>query len=216
MTKVGIIGASGMAGSAIYKLAEKNDDLKVTGIIRNEAKAKKVLGDQANLLVGDVLTMDEKLLADFDVIVDAFGTAPAQAADQTKLAKKLVEIARKNKQRLIIILGAGSLHTGDDNHLFVEDIAKLPDSDAWINTPRQQLNELNYLKEVNDVDWLGISPSMTFEAGPASDGYILGKDNLLYNDKHESKTTSGTMAELVVSEIVKPEHSKERIAVANK
>ena len=36
MIKVGIIGASGMAGSAIYKLASQQKDLEVTGIIRNE------------------------------------------------------------------------------------------------------------------------------------------------------------------------------------
>lgn len=58
--KVGIIGASGMAGSAIYKLASQNKDLEVTGIVRDEDKAKRVLGKDAKLLIGDVLTMDEQ------------------------------------------------------------------------------------------------------------------------------------------------------------
>lgn len=215
MTKVGIIGASGMAGSAIYQLAEQQNELEITGIVRNGDKAKKVLGNQAHLMIDDVLTMDDSKLADFDVIVDAFGTSPDHAEDQIKLAKKLVSIARQNDQRLIIILGAGSLHTGDDNHLVIDDLAKLENADTWINTPRQALNELNYLLEIKDVDWLGISPSNTFEAGPATD-YLLGKDTLLYNEQHESKTTSGTMAKLIISEILHPEHSKERITVANK
>lgn len=47
--KVGIIGASGMAGSAIYKLASQNKDLEVTGIVRDKDKAKRVLGKDANL-----------------------------------------------------------------------------------------------------------------------------------------------------------------------
>ena len=38
MKKVGIIGASGMAGSAIYKLAEKNPNIDVVGIVRHEKK----------------------------------------------------------------------------------------------------------------------------------------------------------------------------------
>ena len=59
MIKVGIIGASGMAGSAIYKLASQQAELEVTGIIRNEEKAKKVLGADANLLGGDVFTIDD-------------------------------------------------------------------------------------------------------------------------------------------------------------
>ena len=53
--KVGIIGASGMAGSAIYKLASQNKDLEVTGIVRDKDKAKRVLGKDAKLLIGDVL-----------------------------------------------------------------------------------------------------------------------------------------------------------------
>lgn len=39
--KVGIIGASGMAGSAIYDLAKQNPEIDVTGIVRHESKAKK-------------------------------------------------------------------------------------------------------------------------------------------------------------------------------
>ena len=48
--KVGIIGASGMAGSAIYKLAKQNPEIDVTGIVRHEAKAKKVLGDDPEII----------------------------------------------------------------------------------------------------------------------------------------------------------------------
>ncbi|QNQ81123.1 NAD(P)-dependent oxidoreductase [Lactobacillus sp. PV034] len=216
MIKVGIIGASGMAGSAIYKLANQQADLEVTGIIRDKDKAEKVLGKDAHLLVGDVLTMDDALLKDFDVIVDAFGTAPKDAAQQIDLAKKLINLSKGTKQRIIFILGAGSLHTGDDDHLVVEDIEKMAGSDAWLNTPKQQLKELEYLRGVNDVDWVGISPSMMFEAGPEAAEYALGGDDLLYNDKGESKVTSGTMARLVVNEILHPTHHQERITIIDK
>lgn len=214
MKKVAIIGASGMAGSAIFKLAEQHANLDLTGIVRNKKKAQDILGADANLLIGDVLTMSDSLLEKFDVIIDAFGTSPEKAEDQIKLAKKLISIAKKQKTRVIFILGAGSLHTGDDNHLVVEDIAKLDGSDAWINTPRQQLKELEFLKQVDDVDWLGISPAMTFEAGPASE-YRLGQDELLYNDHNESKVTSGTMAKLVISEVIEPVHHQERITLVD-
>lgn len=214
MQKVGIIGASGMAGSAIYKLASQQPELEVTGIVRNRAKAEKVLGSDANLLIGNILDMNDSLLEKFDVIVDAFGTSPEKAADQVTLAKKLITIAKRNKARVIFILGAGSLYTGEDHHLVVEDIAAMDGADAWINTPRQQLKELEFLNNIDDVDWLGISPSMLFEAGPATD-YIVGEDELLYNAENESKVTSGTMAKLVVSEILNPEHSQERITIVN-
>lgn len=214
MTRIGIIGASGMAGREIYKQAEQNAELDVMGIVRDEAKAKQVLGVHANLLSGDIFSLTDSVLAKFDVIVDAFGTSPDQAEQQVKLAQKLVNLARKNKIKLIFILGAGSLRTGADQHLFVEDIAKLPGADQWINTPRQQLAELQYLEQVTDVDWLGISPSATFEPGPAHD-YRLGKDELLFDTQGESKVTTGTMAELVIKEVVTPTHHQERLTIIN-
>lgn len=45
MIKVGIIGASGMAGRTIYKLVAATQDLNPIGIVRHEKKAKEVLGD---------------------------------------------------------------------------------------------------------------------------------------------------------------------------
>lgn len=215
MKKIAIIGASGMAGSAIFNAVKENSDLTPVGIVRNEKKAHEVLGDDADLITGDVLDMPESMLNKFDIIVDAFGTTPDNAAAHIRLAEKLISVARRNNIRVIFILGAGSLHTGEDHHRVVEDIKAIPGSDSWVNTPIQQLKELEYLESVDDADWLGISPSMQFEAGPATD-YITGTDELLYNDEGDSKTSSGTMAELVVKEIVTPEHSQMRITIADK
>lgn len=212
--KVGVIGASGMAGSAIYKLAKQNPEIDVTGIVRHKSKAKKVLGDDAKLIVGDIFALSDNILDKFDVIIDAFGTDPKNAEEHVRLAKKLINLARKNKIRVIFILGAGSLHTGDDEHLVVDDIAQMDNADTWINTPRQQLKELEYLNSVDDVDWLGISPALQFEAGPATE-YTEGTDELLYNKDGDSKLTSGTMATVVIKETVDPVHHQERITIAN-
>lgn len=220
MKKVGIIGASGMAGSAIYKLAEKNPNIDVVGIVRHEKKAREVLGKDADLIVGDIFDMPDSMLEHFDVIIDAFNTTPENAEEHTKLAKKLMTLAQRDDIRVIFILGAGSLHTGEDNHLVVDDIKKMPGSERWANTPIQQLHELEYIHQVDeedkneDADWLGISPSMDFVDGPATD-YITGKDELLYNDKGESKLNSGTMAKFLIKEILDPVHHRERITIAN-
>lgn len=111
-------------------------------------------------------------------------------------------------------MGAGSLQTGEDEYLFVDDLEKIPASSSWINTPRQQLKELQYLETITDVDWVGISPAVTFELGPAA-SYQLGKDTLLYNGQGESKVTTGTMAEVIVKEILVPQFHQERFTVVN-
>lgn len=186
----------------------------MTGIVRNGAKAKKVLGNDAQLLLGDVLTLDNSQLEKFDIIVDAFGTSPEKADLQIDLAKKLIEVARKSGAKLIFILGAGSLHTGADQHYFVKDIAKMPDSEKWINTPKQQLKELQFLQGVKDVNWMGISPSAEFEPRPAEKYVVVGND-LLFNENGDSKVTAGTMAKVVVKEVNDDKYHQERITVIN-
>lgn len=212
MIRVGIIGASGMAGSAIYKLASAPRIFLALLSFRTIPVTFKSFFVDANLISGDIFALNDSLLSRLDVIVDAYGTSPENADRQVRLAEKLVVLARKHKIRLIFILGAGSLKTGKDKHLFVDDIEKMPGAETWINTPRQQLKELQYLETISDIDWLGISPSAIFEAGVATN-YILGQDELLFNEQNESKVTAGTMAKLVVNEILAPRHHRERITV---
>ena len=215
MTKVGIIGATGMAGSATFKAA-KQAGLDVTAVVRNAAKAKELLGADIQILEKDAFALTTEDLAGFDVIVDAFSTAPAQAYLHVDLTAHLISLFRETEQpRLIFILGAGSLHTGDDNHLVVEDIKKIPEAAAWINTPVNQLAELHFLQDVTNVNWVGVSPASSFVAGPAADKILYGTEDLLVNAAGESETTGDTMAQAIVKEIQEPAHKQERFTVAN-
>ncbi|HIW89551.1 MAG TPA: NAD(P)H-binding protein [Candidatus Ligilactobacillus excrementipullorum] len=215
MTKVGIIGATGMAGSATFKAA-KQAGLDVTAVVRNAAKAKELLGADIQILEKDAFALTTEDLAGFDVIVDAFSTAPAQAYLHVDLTAHLISLFRETKQpRLIFILGAGSLHTGADNHLVVEDIKKMPEAAAWVNTPVNQLAELHFLQDVTNVNWVGVSPASSFVAGPAADKILYGTEDLLVNAAGESETTGDTMAQAIVKEIQEPAHKQERFTVAN-
>lgn len=214
MAKIGIIGATGMTGSAIYKEALAHNQ-KPTALVRNAAKAKKMFGDQAKIIEKDAFDLTADDLKEFDVVVDAFATTPDKASDHVKLAKKLVSLATKDGPRLYFILGAGSLIAGADGHLAVEDIKKVPGSDKWIAIPEEQKKELDYLRTVDSVNWVGTSPAMQYVEGPASEQILMEVDHLLKNDRGESKTTSGTMAKAVISEIMNPAHHNMRFTVAN-
>lgn len=215
MTKVGVIGATGMAGSAIFREAQKVG-FEVTAIVRNSSKAKELLGDNIEFLEKDAFELTKSDLADFDVLVNAFSTATSQAYQHVDLAAHLIRLFRETDQpRLIFILGAGSLYTGEDHHLVVEDIKKTPGSENWIATPENQLSELHFLQEVKNVNWVGISPGASFVAGPAADTILYGKEELLADKNGQSETTSGTMAKVIAKEIQEPTHKKERFTVAN-
>ncbi len=212
MAKIGVIGATGNAGSALVKEASKRGH-EVTAVVRNSTKARQLLGEDIPIVERDAFDLSPEDLASFDVVVDAFATAPAQAYQHVDLAALLVRFFRESPTpRLFFILGAGSLQTGDDGHLAVEDLQALPDSASWISIPQNQLKELKFLRDVDEVQWVGISPGLTFQAGEAKP-LIQGKDTLLFNENGESVTSSGTLARAIVDEIENPRHANERFTV---
>ena len=211
--KIAIIGATGMAGQAIYKEAVSRGH-EVTGIVRDKVKAKEVLGENANIVATDVFNLQKSDLSGFDVVVNAFSAVPDKAYLHVDLAAKLVALFRETESpRLFFILGAGSL-LDQNERLFVETIKTLPGSDAWVSIPVNQYKELQFLRNVSNVNWVGVSPSATFAAGEKHTP-VLGKDHLLTAADGESHTTSGTMAVAILNEIENPSVFKDRFTVSD-
>ncbi|KAA8438710.1 NAD-dependent epimerase/dehydratase family protein [Weissella paramesenteroides] len=217
MTKVGIIGATGMAGSATFKAAQ-NAGLDVTAIVRNADKAKQNLGSDIQILETDAFNLTKSDLEQFDVVVDAFATAPEQAYLHTDLATHLVAVLREtDSPRLIFILGAGSsfVGNGEQRHYAYDDIKADPNNAAWQSIPENQLYELNFLKDVKNVNWTGISPGQLFVPGELATKILYGKDDMLFDEQGRSQTTSETMAKAIIDEIITPAHKQERFIVTN-
>lgn len=211
--KIAIIGATGMAGQAIYKEAIARGH-EVTGIVRNAEKAKEILGDQAKFLVKDVFSLQKEDLTHFEVVVNAFATAPNMAYQHVDLAAKLVAFFRETETpRLFFILGAGSL-LASNGEIFLETIRTMPGAEAWVNIPENQFKELEFLKHVDNVNWVGVSPSAEFKPGEKHVP-ILGKDSLLCASDGKSHTTSGTMAVAILDEIEKPTIRQARFTVSD-
>jgi len=208
--KVGIIGATGNAGAAIFKEAQQRGH-EVVAIVRNAAKAKAQLGENSLIIEKDAFSLAQSDLQDFDVIIDAFATSPDQAYLHVDLATKLVAFFREQKTRLFFILGAGSLlnEQGERN---INDLKKAPGSESWIAIPENQLDEYLFLQTVKNVDWVGISPGNLFQAGEAVPA-ISGKDHLLFNDQKQSVTSSGTLAKAIIDEIETPQQHNTRFTV---
>jgi len=208
--KVGIIGATGNAGAAIFKEGQQRGH-EVVAIVRNAAKAKAQLGENSLIIEKDAFSLAQSDLQDFDVIIDAFATSPAQAYLHVDLATKLVAFFREQKTRLFFILGAGSLlnEQGERN---INDLKKAPGSESWIAIPENQLDEYLFLQTVKNVDWVGISPGNLFQAGEAVPA-ISGKDHLLFNDQKQSVTSGGTLAKAILDEIETPQQHNTRFTV---
>lgn len=225
--KVGVIGATGMAGSAIFKQAQAAG-MDVTAIVRNEERAHQMLGEDAHVLVRDSFALHVTDIIHFDVLVNAINFPNKYAYRHETFTRHLVTQVEqepltrvphdlKTSPRLFFILGAGSLQTGDgeNRHLVVEDLAKAPNASEFLATSQYQVRELDYLRTVRDVSWVAVSPSLMFHAGEPTER-IEGENMLLTNSKGVSEVTSGTLAQAVVAEIKADRRHNERFTVCDK
>lgn len=214
--KITIIGATGMAGSALVAEALRRGHT-VTALARSAEKlAQLPANPQLTTKVQDAFALTPEELETADVVIDAFATAPSLAFQHVDLATSLIaKLRTTTTPRLVFILGAGSLRTGNDQHLFVNDIAKDPNAASFLSIPENQLKELNFLRDVDNVNWVGVSPAADFHPGEATP-FLLGDDELLFNADHQSETSAGTMAVAILDEIEQPQHQQTRFTVANK
>lgn len=213
---IGIIGATGKAGRDLYAEAARRGH-RPTALIRSAQRGAEVLGEAARVVEVDAFALTADQLREFDVVVDAFGTAPVDAERQITLTEHLVGLARQlgdDAPRLIFILGAGSLLTGEDRHPFLEDMEQMEWAQPFIEVPRQQKKQLERLRGIDDVEWTGVSPSALFAPGPAT-APVLGDDDLLIASDGQSHTTTGTMAVALLDEIETPAHPRARFTVGD-
>lgn len=210
---IAIIGATGMAGRAIFREAAARGHA-VTGIVRDGARAARLLGGDARILAKDAFELRRDELAGFDVVVDAFSAPPAKAYLHVDLAAKLVALFRESQSpRLFFILGAGSLLDENDRP-FVEAIRSQPGAEAWIAIPEEQFKELSFLRGVGNVNWVGVSPSATFQEGERHTPK-LGGDHLLQAADGASHVTNATIAVAILNEIEHPSVRNGRFTVSD-
>lgn len=208
-----IIGSTGMAGTALYKESVSRGH-DVTAIVRHKDKAVSLFGNNVKVIDKDIFELTKSDLEGFDVIVNAFATAPDKAYLHLDLAAKLVSLFRETESpRLFFILGAASL-LDQNGKLFLDTLKTVPDAASWISIPTEAYKTLNFLRGIENVNWVGVSPSADFVAGEATVP-VLGKDELLTSSNGKSLVTSGTMAAAILDEIENPQFIRTRFTVCN-
>ena len=209
--KIAVIGATGMAGRAIFEEATTRGH-EVTAIVRNVEKARAELGAGATLLVSDIFDLKRATLEQFDVVVNAFANHK-EAYLNLDAVTHLIHEFRQSETRVIFLLGAASLIQANGTRLF-DFLVELPGNEAWIDEPRYGVLELDILRATQDVNWTGVSPQQNFTPVPASEHRIALNDLLLSADG-KSHVTAGNMAVGVLDEIETPQHIRERFTVSD-
>ncbi|ARV95099.1 NAD(P)-dependent oxidoreductase [Bacillus cereus] len=208
--KIGIIGATGKAGSRILKEALDRGH-EVTAIVRNAAK---ITEENVKVLEKDVFSLTSNDLQAFDVVVNAFGAPTGQEHLHVDAGNVLIEAMKgAPNTKLLVVGGAGSLFVDEEKTTRVFETPGFPGE--YLATAQNQGKNLEILQQTNDITWTFISPSALFALGKRTGSYTAGKDNLLVNSKGDSYVSYEDFAVAALDEIENPKHVNERFTVVS-
>ena len=205
--KIAVVCTNGKAGKFIVKEAVERG-LDVTAIARGENKSVA-----QNYIEKDLFDLTKEDLANFDVVIDAFGTWAEETLPlHSTSLKKLCDLLSNTNKRLLVVGGAESLYVDKKHTKQVMDDPDFPD--IFKPLAKDQGKALEELRKRNDVKWTFISPASDFQAeGKRTGKYILGGEELTLNSKGESIISYADYAIAMIDEAVEGEHIQERISV---
>jgi uncharacterized protein len=209
--KIGIIGASGKAGSLLLKEAVERGHT-VTAIVRD---ASKMQNKNVEIIEKNIFDLKAKDIKNFDIVINAFNASPGQEIQHVEAGKVLIEAFKGAPQtRLIVVGGAGSLFVDETKSVRIFDTPDFPE--AYLETAKNMEKNLEELQNTNDIQWTYISPAGFFDsAGKRTGSYQKGKDNLILNAKGESYISYADYAIAVLDEIENPQHENKRFTVVS-
>jgi hypothetical protein len=191
--KIGVIGATGKAGSLIYIEATEN----------------------ASVVEKDVFNLKGEDLNQFDVVVNAISAPPGQEHLHVEAGRSLINaIKNAPNTKLVVVGGAGSLFVDEAKTIKVMDTPDFPKE--YLATATNQGKNLEDLQQSEGIKWTFVSPAAFFNPeGKRTGSYKRGKDNLIVNAKGNSYVSYADYAIAVVDEIENPQHVNERFTVVS-
>ena len=207
--KIGIIGATGKAGSLIFKEAADRGH-EVTAIVRDAAK---LVNTKGAVLEKDVFDLTGSDLQAFDVVVNAISAPPGQEHLHVEAGKSLIKAAKEAvNTKLVVVGGAGSLFVDEAKTIKVMDTPDFPKE--YLPTATNQGKNLEDLQQSEGFEWTFISPAGFFNPeGKRTGSYQTGKDHILLNAKGDSYVSYADYAIAVVDELENPVHVNGRFTV---
>ena len=214
MKEIILIGASGFVGSAILNEALDRGH-KVEAVVRHPEKITTV---HKNLVVtqSDVSFIDNvtEVCKGADAVISAYNPGwknPEIAEETTRVYRVILEGVRKSGvKRFLVVGGAGSLFVSPGKRLM--DSGVIPES--FIPALRALAGiYLNDLVSEKRIDWVFFSPAGNLQPGKRTGKFRLGKDDLVVDEKGESKISVQDYAVAMIDELEKPAHHRERFTI---
>jgi putative NADH-flavin reductase len=200
--KVALIGATGFAGSEILKELSLRGH-QVTALVRNTLKVPVIAGVTAQKI--DLKNSEEltAVLRGHDAVISSVRFLDLDG-------KALIEAIKASAvKRYLVVGGAGSLEVSAGVRML--DTPTFPA--AYKPEAQAGANFLDLLKKEPALKWSYLSPSAIFIPGKRTEEFRLGSDQLLVNERGDSKISSADFAIAFVNELEQNQHLNQRFTV---
>ncbi|MGD0436643.1 MAG: NAD(P)H-binding protein [Bryobacteraceae bacterium] len=204
--KVVLYGATGNAGSRILKELTQRGH-KVIAVARNVSNVPT--GVDARL--DDLSSVDKiaSIIGGAEAVVSAYAPPPDEPNQLLGVTERqIAAIKIAGKARLIVVGGAGSLEVAPGVSLLAS--GHLPE--AWVPIATSHEKALKLLQS-SDINWTYFSPAAFFEPGERTGRFRLGTNELISNEKGESRISMEDYAIALVDELESPSHERARLSI---
>ena len=149
-------------------------------------------------------------------VITAVAARPVPTRDfYVRLVKGVVEAQRAQKgakTRYLVVGGASSLEVAPGKRLADTLPATLPEGTK--NEIFSMVDALDWMRTVSDVPWTFFSPAGTIAAGTRTAKFRVGGDQLLKDDKGDSRISYEDYAVAMLDEVEAPRFANKRFTVA--
>jgi putative NADH-flavin reductase len=208
--KIALFGSTGRIGKRILNEALTRGH-HVTAIVRDASHSSN---SNANLAfkTGDVLKAESIVMATkgAEIVISAYGPGAGDADQIVTAAKALVEgVGLNQPMRLIAVGGAGSLEVAPGLQLV--DTPDFPPANRKASLA--QRDALAVFRGA-PFDWTYVSPAAEIKEGTRTGKYRIGADQLVVNEKGESRISMEDYAKAIIDEAEKPQFARKRFTLA--
>jgi len=198
-----LAGATGNIGSRILDEALSRGH-RVTGLTRDPAKLAPRNGLQAmKANTSDVAAFADALAGHDAAILSV-------KWNENDVHQVLDALRKAGTKRCLFVVGAGSLLRKDGRTHFEH----MAEKGVQPPTSKPAALALAEVQKVTDLEWTAISPPASIQAGERTGTFRLGRDDLLEDDKGDSRISREDFAIAILDEIEKPRHIRQRFTAA--
>lgn len=200
--RITVVGATGMAGSAIVTeaLTRGHQVIALSRRVPDTPGRPRLTARPIDVAHTTELA---SALAETDAVVLTIRVAPGEEHRLAPLTRGVLDTAARTATRVLILGGSAPLRSPHNPDLrLIEDPDFVPL--AWRTIAQASLDQFRACQEHHYTDWTYLSPPAVFEPGTGTGHYRRGTTSLLTDRDGHSRITPADLAFAVLDELENP------------